>query len=306
MTSFIKSLIPVSVKNAVKRALKRPHRLVSMDEVNATWARWLKPFNDNPFDIKQAGDTPRETYLRLAQEAANRTYPEFMAQVRETYGKLPDKVWIDELARSTQVVNKSTQLLYVHGYLLYAALTHYLETHPHIKQVSILETGTARGFSSVCMAKALDDTARSGRILTIDVLPATKPIFWNCIHDVDGKQTRLQLLEQWQPLVENYIVFIQGFAALVMAQLGLHRVHFAFLDGEHTYDALSRELAYVAAHQKHGDMIVCDDYTPQQFPGVVQAVDEFLKNNPYTSTIFETPKGRAYMVCQRNQSSDLA
>lgn len=297
MTSVVKALIPISVKNAIKRWLKNKDA-VSDEEVHQTWAAWLKPFNTNPFDITP-GEISREEYLRLAEEASARRYPEFMQRVEARFDSLPDKAWIDELALSTQVVKKSSKLLYVHGYLLYAALTDYIKQQPDNTSLTILETGTARGFSSVCLAKALDDAKQPGRILTIDVLPATMPLYWNCIHDVDGKKTRFELLQKWSHLVQNHVTFIQGFSSLVMRQLGLSRIHFAFLDGEHTYQALSRELRYVSALQQPMDMIICDDYTPDQFPGVVQAVDEFLLDGTYDSEIFQTSEGRGYVVLQQ-------
>ena len=78
---------------------------------------------------------------------------------------------------------------------------------PH---VNILETGTARGFSSLCMAKALDDAKVSGKITTFDILPHDQPILWNCIADIDGPKSRAELLLEYEPLLEKYLVFIQG------------------------------------------------------------------------------------------------
>ena len=99
---------------------------------------------------------------------------------------------------------KQSKILYLHGFLLYGALRKYLLDHPEIQSLNILETGTARGFGTVCMAKALKDARRAGKIASIDILPSQKPIYWNCIHDVDGPKTRFQLLDRWQDLVEEF------------------------------------------------------------------------------------------------------
>ena len=46
------------------------------------------------------------------------------------------------------------------------------------KSVTILETGTARGFSALCMAKALEDSKKKGIILTFDILSHNKKSYW--------------------------------------------------------------------------------------------------------------------------------
>jgi cephalosporin hydroxylase len=262
------------------------------------WDSWCREYDTNPFHINPA-NISRQTYLDLAAEVRNRTYPEFMASIERSFGFLPDREFVDDLALSTQVVIKKSKLLYLHGYLLYGALRHYLSTHPDEKSITILETGTARGFSALCMAKALQDAQRNGRIITVDVLHARRPIYWNCIHDAEGKKTRFQLLERWQDLVEDYVIFLRGHTDIVLQQLELARIHFTFLDSRHDYDTLSMELDFVAAHQRQGDVIVCDDYTPAQFPGVVRAVDELLAGSKYEGQVFTSEEGRGYMHCRQ-------
>jgi predicted O-methyltransferase YrrM len=264
----------------------------------AVWAKWYHHYDTNPFDVDPA-KISRQTYLDLAAAASARTYPAFIESVEAAFGFLPVKSFVDELALSTQVVIKKSKLLYLHGHLLYAALRHYLAHHPDESAVTILETGTARGFSALCMARALHDAQREGRVLTIDVLPSREPIYWNCIHDAYGKKTRFQLLEPWKELVEAHVVFLRGHSDIVLQQLGVARIHFAFLDSAHNYDTLSMELRFVAAHQRAGDVIVCDDYTPAQYPGVVRAVDELLAGTGYESQLFTSEEGRGYMHCRR-------
>ena len=57
-------------------------------------------------------------------------------------------------------------------------LRNYLSTlSKENKTINIVETGTARGFSSICMAKALSDSEFEGSIFTLDVLPHFKKMF---------------------------------------------------------------------------------------------------------------------------------
>ncbi len=262
------------------------------------WEIACAPYGDNPLHVDPS-KASRQTYLDLSREARKRAHPEFLAKIQNAFGYLPDDEFVHELALSTQVVVKQSKILYLHGYLLYGALRHYLSEAPDLKSINILETGTARGFGTVCMARALKDAGRHGKITTVNILPSQKPIYWNCIHDIDGKKTRFQLLERWKDLVEDHIIFLQGYTNIVLRQIGLSRIHFAFLDSGHDYKTLKLELDHVAQCQQPGDIIVCDDYTPAQFPGVVKAVDELLSGGMYEGRLFESKGGRGYMYCRK-------
>ena len=224
-----------------------------------------------------------------------------LAALGERFGDLPDREFVDPLALATQVVPKDEQLDWSHGYLLYAALGSYLRRTPSDRPVTIFETGTARGFSAICMAQALRTAGRAGTILTVDVLHAERPIYWNSIADVDGPRTRLELLEPWSELVEDHIVFLRGDVDFALEQLGLPRIHFAFLDAEHTYDAVRRELAFVATHQRPGDVIVCDDYTPKAFPEIVRAVDELGASGGYELETYVSSPDRGYAYLEKTR-----
>ena len=58
--------------------------------------------------------------------------------------------------------------------------------------INILETGTARGFSSIIMSRVLiNKKVSKGSIYTLDILPHNVKMYWNCISDpINGKVTR--------------------------------------------------------------------------------------------------------------------
>ena len=262
------------------------------------WRGWYRSYDENPFGVDPAS-VSRERFSALAERAREHRNEPLLAALRERFGALPEAAFVDELALATQVVPKDEELDWSHGFLLYAALTSYLARTGSDRPVTILETGTARGFSAVCMAKALRDAKRAGTILTVDVLHAERPIYWNSISDAEGPKTRLQLLEPWSDLVEDHVVFLRGDVAVALEQIGIPRIHFAFLDAEHTYDAVRRELAFVAAHQQEGDVIVCDDYTPSEFPEIVRAVDELAATGTYALERFASSDDRGYAYLER-------
>src|SRR3546814_3486831 len=93
-----------------------------------------------------------------------------------------DRGWMEQLALHTQVVIKQSRLNYNHGRLLYAVLRRYL-AECRSEQAVIFETGTARGFSALCMARALQDAGAGGYVVTVDQLPHDRPMHWKCIDD---------------------------------------------------------------------------------------------------------------------------
>ena len=276
------------MKSSLRRLLRPPRIDV--------WRGWYRTYDENPFEVDPKGAS-RERFLDLAGRA--RQNDVLLATLGERFGVLPEREFVDGLALATQVVPKDEQLDWSHGYLLYAALGSYLRRTSSERPVTIFETGTARGFSAICMAQALRAAGRAGTILTVDVLHAERPILWNSIADTDGPRTRLELLEPWSGLVEDHIVFLRGDVDVALEQLGLARIHFAFLDAEHTYDAVRRELAFVAAHQLSGDVIVCDDYTPSAFPEIVRAVDELSAGGGYELEAYVSSPERGYAYLEK-------
>jgi Methyltransferase domain len=277
------------MKSILRRLLRPPHVRV--------WRDWYRSYDENPFQVD--GTVSRGRFLELAASARVRRSEELLRTVEERFGVLPPAEFVDELALATQVVLKEEELDWSHGFLLYAALRSYVGGFDPQRPVTILETGTARGFSAICMAKALRDAGRAGTILTVDVLHAERPIYWNTIDDSAGERTRLDLLAPWNELLEDYIVFLRGDVDIVLEQLGLPRIHFAFLDAEHTYEAVRRELAFVAGHQRAGDVIVCDDYTPGRFPEIIRAVDELAATGSYRLERFASSDERGYAYLRR-------
>ena len=147
------------------------------------------------------------------------------------------------------------------------------------EKIFILETGTARGFSAICMAKALEDN-KDGLILTYDVLPHCKNVL-NPSDNSCGPQTRSELLKYWGDLCQKYILFNQGDTRLELGKIYIDRVHFAFSDGAHTYKDVMFEFSHIKDKQKKGDIVVYDDYNIKKFPGIVKAVDEICNKYSY-------------------------
>ena len=156
---------------------------------------------------------------------------------------------VDNLAFHTQIVKKKSSINYQHGRLLYSYLRKYIEDN-NIKKINILEIGTARGFSSICMSKAINDAEIKGVINTIDIIPHKKKIYWNCIDDFEGKKTRENLLSLWSEELKN-INFLTGPSSYVLKKIKIEKINFAFIDGMHDYYNVKKELDFVKEKTIH-------------------------------------------------------
>ena len=255
-----------------------------------------KPFPKNPFGAKPQAS--KNEYLKLFRNTINSKNIK-LENIEKNNGFSINSDWVNELSLITQTCIKKSDLNFNHGRLLYSYLSKYIsELNNKNLNLTILETGTARGFSSLCMSKAINDRNARGKIITIDCLPHNKKIFWNCISDLEGKKTRGELLMKWKTELSN-IIFIQGWTIDTLNRLGIERVNFAFLDAQHTKDSVLKEFYFIEKRQSKGDIIFFDDVTPYLFDGVCDAIKEIKINHPYEIEILDLDKKRGYAIAKR-------
>jgi len=256
---------------------------------------------DNPLGMIKLPDT-ESTYINLWKKCKNSEAElEFVSSLEKMLNVQINKEFIDSVALHTAIYLDSYgnqpnyKVTYQQGFVVYALFRKYLEA-TNYDYYNVVEVGTAKGFTALCLAKALDDCNKKGTIHTIDVLPNDKKIYWRCIGDMTGKKNRPELMENWSVLRDNFIKFHHGSSLNILSSLNLKRVHFAFLDGSHDYQHVSYELNFLKNLQKNNDMIVCDDFTENKYEGIVQAVLEFAKMNDNSENfcIFGLKEGPSY------------
>ena len=265
----------------------------------------LLRFQEFQFPRNLFGRVPlasREQYSRLHQEALSVPFPTVDAFEQST-GYAVKSSWLNNLALHTQVVIKKSDLNWQHGRVLYSALRKRLESlrtgESQRAQAVIFETGTARGFSAACMARAIIDSKQPGTVFTMDILPHNTPMMWNCIDDHDGPKSRQELLKPWAEEISR-VAFLQGWTGRSVTSVGLSRIHFAFLDAQHTYAEVMAEYDYVRKRQKLGDVIVFDDVSVATYDGVVKAVDAIEREGLYTVTRLVASDQRGYALAERS------
>ena len=245
-----------------------------------------------------------DEYLKIHEFAKNFNYGNILNELEDYFGFIYNKDEMDNIGLKLQICVKSSKPMYLHGYVLTSSLNKYISDN-NFNNITILETGTARGFSSICMSKILDKFGISGQINTIDHVNT----FDNCLKasQLGRSITVNECVEEWKYLVSKYINFINGNSNQVIKELEdkVERINFAFLDGAHFYNDLKNELEFTESKQNIGDVIVCDDYTKSQFPEICKAIDEFLSKNKYNFKIFYgndgiKKRGYVYMIKKEN------
>lgn len=238
----------------------------------------------------------REAYLKIFEIAKKKKISD-IEKIFEYKKVRIDDNWFDDLALTTQIVIKKSDINYYHGKILYSYLSEYIKEN-NFKKILILETGTARGYSSVCMSKALIDLNVKGKIFTFDILPHNKKMYWNCIEDHNGKNTRKTLLSKWNKELKN-IIFIEGKTKNIFKKIKFERINFAFLDAGHNYNDVMLEFNFVNKHQKKGDMIIFDDYSPNLFNSVVRAIEDIENLGTYKFEKILATNERGYAIAKK-------
>ena len=179
--------------------------------------------------------------------------------------------WIDTLALQTQVSIKKSHLDWTHGYFLYKIILEQLK-HSKKKEITVFESGTAKGFSSLVMAKAICDAK------TIDLIDGNKSMYWNALGDERGRKTRSELLYNYRDLLK-YIEFKKlRSSKLKMNSYANIFFDIAFLDAAHTFKDVKKEFQIVEGRLNNGGIIIFDDYNFSKYPGIVKFINSLDKN----------------------------
>ena len=238
-----------------------------------------------------------EKYYLLEQQKLFKNYLENL-NFEKNYGFEIDKSFILDLAFHTQVVYKKSKINIDHGRLLYTLLSNYINSK-NFKDINIVEIGTARGFSSICMCKSLYDYGQNARIFTYDILPHNKKMFWNVIDDFKGKTSRKNLLKSWDNIAQDKIIYIEGLSNINLKKIYMNRIHFAFVDGSHYGHDIELEFKIISSRQYKGDLVIFDDYNKLLFPDLVKTLDFIISKYNYSKKIINSSDNRKFVIVEK-------
>lgn len=202
---------------------------------------------------------------------------------------------LEAMARVLACPVKAKLPSWQHGRVLYALARAIINSSAG--PFTFVDIGTAKGFSACCMAWALHDGARPGKVLSYDVIdpesrePRNAPTDFSAI-----VPTAVELVDRFKP--RNVPILLRGGNARPTEE---PRVHFAFVDGKHNHTSVLNDAVSIAPRQKSGDVIVFDDF---QIEGVAAAVGEFVGSHDESRPIY-TPEhiiaapDRQYFIARR-------
>jgi predicted O-methyltransferase YrrM len=202
-----------------------------------------------------------------------------------------DREMLENAARVLACPVKVNTPCWQHGRVVYAAARWYLQSRPKAENVAMLDIGTAKGFSALCVRWAADHSRRRADVTSVDVIDPEARQRRNTVAEVGGMLTLAETLAPWPEAHRIQFVRSTGVDWLMRYQ---GRVHFAFIDGKHSYDAVSLEIGLLRTRQQAGDVTVLDDL---QIPGVARAVEKMVG---YDVEIVVAKPDRQYAIAVRN------
>lgn len=193
---------------------------------------------------------------------------------------------LERAARVLACPVKANPPCWQHGRVLYAVARKALASGG---PATLLDIGSAKGFSALCLQWALDDSPAMGQVVSVDVID---PLAWerrNTVAEVDGHL--LTLAETVAPWPEaQRIAFVESTGEQWLT-LNPGRLRVVFVDGKHTGAVVFREARLIAGRQQPGDVVVFDDV---HIPEVDDAVRKMA--HAYAFERLEVLPKRAYAL----------
>ena len=168
---------------------------------------------------------------------------------------------------------------YGRGQLLHALVRRYA---PH----KVLEIGTGRGYSSYCMARALEGQDRTFTITSIDIIPPDKTFEFMTYPDGSVNTCFAALLAEHLGEESWRIKFKTGRSIKVLPKLkGPYDL--IFVDGKHKKKAVISDIDWALRLSHPGTVICLHDYKNHRTPEVTAAIVERLDKLAVGRKLFE-------------------
>lgn len=229
----------------------------------------------------------REEYALAFARESQQVYP-IIDAFEQASGFALDQRRLLDAARVLACPIKKSDPHWQHGRVLYAAAREYLSRRTDVVVVSILDIGTAKGFSALCLFWALQDAGSDGWVTSVDVIDPASRERRNTAAEVDGLLTLQETLAPWSEA--RYITFLKS-TGIEWLEAHPERVHIAFVDGKHSGSVVRREGKLLAARQQPGDLAIFDDVHIGDVSAAVTSL-----HNEYHLTYLQPLPNRAYAV----------
>ncbi len=144
------------------------------------------------------------------------------------------------------------------------------------RPLKILEIGTWCGESAIAMFEGTKAVGKPSKVFSVDPFTGCKNDWTSqLMEEYPGKVVNILAENLGDDLNENIFVIRQSSLDLFQSYDRHQGIDLLFIDGDHDYEAVRNDLAMWTKHLNHKAVVCGHDYCPT-FPGVVQAVDEFV------------------------------
>ncbi len=127
-----------------------------------------------------------------------------------------------------------------------------------------------------------------------EIIPNTK--FSNPLKTIFFKYIKRQnpySLEAVKDLLNKFkdnIHLIKGNSNKVLSKIEMKKIDYVFLDGGHEYTTVKNDLECCKDVILNNGVVLCDDYDLSYAPGVKKAIDEFVENNNFKSSLLSNDR----------------
>lgn len=213
-----------------------------------------------------------EQYATIFETARQLSYAE-IDTLESATGYAIDRAWLDEAARVLCCPFKAKPPHWQHGRILYALTRGYIDANPDLSY-NVLDIGTAKGFSALCLQRAFLDAQREVAIVSVDVMPPQDRVQRNTVAEINGLKTLAEILAPWPE--SQAIAFVKS-TGIDWLKDHPGRIHVAFVDGKHTGDVVRHEGKLLAKRQQPGDLVIFDDCQMPQVSVAVVSLEEWYR-----------------------------
>lgn len=199
-----------------------------------------------------------------------------------------DRQKLEGAARVLACPVKANPPNWQHGRVLYAAARQRLDGYRG--KAMVLDVGTAKGFSALCLLWAMQDAHVQGSLVSVDVIDPRSRERRNTVAEVDGYKTLAEILEPWP---ESSAIAFRQSTGVDFLNSYTGRIEVAFVDGKHTGAVVAQEGVLLADRQQSGDLVVFDDV---HLADVREAVSDL---RAYAVEWLRVLPKRAYAIARR-------
>ena len=182
--------------------------------------------------------------------------------------------------------NENSIINFERGMLLYALIT-------KIKPKTVLEIGTAEGYSTLCMAWTMTENKIEGKIFTVDPKSHQQAIERRIkINENDEPINMILSTEElWNKFASqewiDKIEVITGYSWEVLKSKQFPEIEFCYIDGSHVYEAVKHDFYAFLQTASENFSLLFDDYATNENKDVAKVIREEIVPN-FDVTLIKT------------------